>query len=272
MEENKEVEAEQPILSNIPNQNIEQDHHEKVYNLVMDDDEVSWQSIIYELINKGDINPWNVDVSLLTQKYIEEIKKLQELDFRLSGKVLLAAAFLLKIKSKRLMGEDLENLDRLFSQTEEEESLFEDDLLPQKREQEKYNLIPNTPQPRKRKVSIYDLVNALEQALDVKRRRVMASIPPTNLEIPEKRADISDMIKDIYQKIRSYFYSGAKGRLTFSQLIPDDTREGKVYTFIPLLHLTNQRKVDLEQYQHFGDIEIMLNKNKEEIDKELSAS
>ncbi|MFH2028457.1 MAG: segregation/condensation protein A, partial [Nanoarchaeota archaeon] len=55
---------------------------------------------------------------------------------------------------------------------------------------------------------------------------------------------------------------------TFSQLIPDDTREGRVYTFIPLLHLTNQRKVDLEQYQHFGDIEIML-RTKQEVDKEL---
>jgi len=148
---------------------------------------------------------------------------------------------------------------KLFSQTEEEDTgLFEEEVLSQTKE-EKYDLIPRTPQPRKRKVSIYDLVGALEKALDVKRRRVMASIPPTNVAIPTKKKDISKVIKDVYGRIKTFFYQGSKKRLTFSQLIPDDTKEGKVYTFIPLLHLTNQRKIDLEQYQHFGDIEIKRN-------------
>src|SRR3989344_5635587 len=43
-------------------------------------------------------------------------------------------------------------------------------------------LIPRTPQPRQRKVSIYDLVEALERELEVKKRRLLHSIPPLNME------------------------------------------------------------------------------------------
>ncbi|HLC96331.1 MAG TPA: ScpA family protein [Candidatus Nanoarchaeia archaeon] len=238
---------------------------EQIFSIIFDKDEITWQTIIYELINKGEIDPWDVDISVLTKRYIDMIKQLKVLDLRVSGKVLLAAALLLKIKSNRLMGADLDNLDKLFSQTEEEPSLFEEQVLRQS--EEKFDLIPKTPQTRKRKVTIYDLVGALERALDVKKRRVMASIPPTNVGIPVKTKDISQVIKEVYGRIRLFFSTGAKGRLTFSQLLSDDSKEGKVYTFIPLLHLTNQRKIDLEQYQHFGDIEILM--LEKEIEKEL---
>ena len=46
--------------------------------------------------------------------------------------------------------------------------------------------------------------------------------------------------------------------LTFTQLIPSDAKKDKVLTFIPLLHLTNQRKIDLIQEKHFSEIEIKL--------------
>ena len=44
-----------------------------------------------------------------------------------------------------------------------------------------------------------------------------------------------------------------------------------VYTFIPLLHLSNQRRIDLWQKEHFGEIEIVVNKArvKQDIDSEL---
>jgi chromatin segregation and condensation protein Rec8/ScpA/Scc1 (kleisin family) len=88
--------------------------------------------------------------------------------------------------------------------------------------------------------------------------------------IPAKKRDISEIIKDIYVKIKDFFKQNQEKRLTFSTLIPSETKEDKVFTFIPLLHLANQRKVDIEQYQHFGEIEIML-RQKIEIDKELES-
>jgi segregation and condensation protein A len=243
--------------------------HDKVLEILFDKDEITWQTIIYELIKSGEIDPWNVNISLLTQRYIETVKKLEELDFRLSGKVLLAAAILLKIKSNRLMGEDLAHLDSLFSQKEEEAEIFEEPNL-NLTEQEKAELIPRVPQPRKRKVSVYDLVNALEQALQVKRRRLMSNIPVTNVDIPKKTRNITAVITEVYNKVKIFFAQNKKNKLTFSQLIPSDSKEDKVYTFIPLLHLDNQRKIDIYQYQHFGEIGVSLRQTEQEIKKELA--
>ena len=256
-----------PILTNNPNK----EPHEQIFELLLDKDEVTWQDIMKDLVKSEQMNLWDINISSLTKKYIETIKKLKELDFRVSGKMLLAAAILLKIKSNKLVGEDIEYLDRLISEQDEEELLdFEEEIRPRQQEEMPTNLIPRTPQPRKRKVSIYDLMGALEKALEVKRRRVLKSIPPMNVEIPKKSRDISDIIKEVYGKIKVFFWEHRKDRLTFSKLIPEGaTKEDKVYTFVPLLHLTNQRKIDLFQQQHFGDIDIILKKTAEEVNKEL---
>lgn len=244
-------------------------NHEQIFELLFDKDEITWQSMLFELVRTEKMDPWDIDVSLLTQKYLEVIKKLKQFDFRISGKMLLAAAILLRIKSTRLMGEDLEQLDKLFSGEEIEDELsFEETAQFEKlTPEEKAILIPKTPQPRKRKVSIFDLVNALERALETKRRRVLQSIPPI-VEIPQKKRDITDIIKDVYGRIIAFFRR-EKGILTFSKLIPSDSKQDKVYTFIPLLHLSNQRRIDLFQEQHFGEIEI-IPRTSEAIEKELS--
>ena len=46
--------------------------------------------------------------------------------------------------------------------------------------------------------------------------------------------------------------------LNFSGLLPSDDKLDKVYTFISLLHLKNQKKIDLLQKEHFGEIDIVL--------------
>ncbi|MBR9699180.1 segregation/condensation protein A [Candidatus Woesearchaeota archaeon] len=246
----------------------EKKHHEQILDIILDKNKITWQTIIYDLVNSEQMDPWNVDVSLLTKKYIEMIKSLKEHDFRVSGKVLLAAALLLKIKSTKWIKEDIANLDALFSSAEDDM----DDLLDgleddhPEREQVDATLIPRTPQPRKRKVSVYDLVNALEKALEVKHRRVLRDIPIMDIKRPVKKKDISEVIKDIYKKIMHFFQKSE--RLTFTKLLPSTSKEDRIYTFIPLLHLTNQGKIDINQYQHFGEIEIIL---KKDLDKELKS-
>ena len=244
---------------------------EKIYKLVVDGDEVSWQSILQDLVKTEQMDPWDIDVSLLTKRYIGAIRQLKELDFRVSGKVLLAAAILLKIKSKRLVGEELMQLDRLIAGGEGDEDLLQEfeDLMENSEGEEKPSLIPRIPQPRKRKGSIYDLVGALEKALEVKQRRVEHSIPPLNVEIPKKTRDITQVIREVYGNIKSFFFRNSQKKLMFSQLVPSEKKEDKIFTFIPLLHLDHQRKVNIEQEEHFADIEITLN-NKKEIEKELS--
>ncbi|MBI5389002.1 segregation/condensation protein A [Candidatus Woesearchaeota archaeon] len=244
---------------------------EHIFNMLLKKDEITWQTIIQDLVKNEQMDPWDVDVSVLTQRFLQTLKKLKEMDFRISGKIVLASAILVKVKSVHFMDKDISYLDALFASSEEQEEDmgFDDDILPEAGAApfERPALLPRTPQPRTRKVSLQDLMQALEQALEVNRRRnlrLLASVPV--MEMPKKTVDMSQIIMKLYGNIKQYF--GANKALTFSQLVPSDSKEDKVLTFIPLLHLTNQRKINLEQKEHFGEIDIYLLKNKE-VDQEL---
>lgn len=253
------------FIYNYPNGiNMEQqlDPHDRIFNILFSKaDEITWQGIIYELVKSEQMDPWDIDVSLLTQKYIVMLKTLKEHDFRVSGKVVLAAAILLKMKSHKLVGEDLTELDKLLIGVEEQiDELGFDESSQIEKLTEIPALIPRTPQPRKRKVSIFDLVVALERALEVKKRRLLHSIPPMNLEAPKKKRDITEIIREVYFKIRTFFMKTLKEKLTFTKLLPSESKEDKVHTFIPLLHLAQQNKIELVQETPFGEIEVLLKK------------
>jgi segregation and condensation protein A len=235
---------------------------EKLYKLIVENDDISWKAILMDLVNGGEMNPWDIDIGVLTQRYIEKVKQLKETNLKVSGKVLLAAAILLKIKSRRLVGEDLNAFDQLLAASELTEQQFYDELEQELAQGEAagmhdktLELIPRLPQPRKRKVSVYDLVRALEKALEVKKRRLFNSLHDVDIVVPEKTFDITSSMHSLYGKLVGLFAKGVK-RLTFSSLVPTKIKEDKVYTFIPLLHLANERKVELNQQEHFGEIEI----------------
>jgi len=80
---------------------------DRIFSILFEQDDITWQDIIYELINSEQMDPWDIDVSLIAHKFIEAIKQLQGTDFRLSGKIILASAILLKIKSNQLLEEDI---------------------------------------------------------------------------------------------------------------------------------------------------------------------
>ena len=83
---------------------------EQIHDLLFNK-EVSWQNILYDLINTEQLIPWDIDISLLANKYLEKIQKLEEQSFFISSKVLLAAALLLRIKSEILLNEYIKSID-----------------------------------------------------------------------------------------------------------------------------------------------------------------
>lgn len=238
---------------------------DRIFSLLVEQNEISWKSIILDLIKSEQMDPWDVDVSLLTQRYIERLRNLKEQDLKVGGKVLLAASILLRIKSTRLVGDDLDEFDRLIAGSDMSQEQFYDELeqeLARGEElglKEDYELLPRLPQARRRKVSVYDLVKALDKALEVKQRRVLQSMPPP-MPLPERKFDVMGAITTLFQRIRSLF--SARKKVTFKELLTTNTRQEKVFTFIPLLHLANQQQVELDQTEPFGDINIKVSEGK----------
>lgn len=236
--------------------------HDQILDLVFKEDEISWQSMLLDLVEQEEMDPWNIDVSVISRKFLDLLIKMKELDFRITGKVVLAAALLLKLKSDRLMDEDIAALDNLINGNEELYELGEafDGMIPFEENQYEAipKIIPKTPQPRKRKISVYDLVEALEKALEVEeRRKTFEKIP--EVKVPERKKELSQVMDEIFVKVEGHYKKNSKkSSLTFNQLIPSENKEDKVYTFVPLLHLENARKVDMLQRESFGNINIDL--------------
>lgn len=238
---------------------------DRIFSLLVEQNEISWKSIIFELIKSEEMDPWDVNISLLTEKYIERLRQMKEQDLKVGGKVLLAASILLRVKSNKLVSDDLDEFDRLVAGADLSQEQFYDELeqeLARGEElglKEEFELLPRLPQARKRKVSVYDLVKALDKALEVKQRRVLHSVPPP-MVLPERKFDVTAAITNLFQRILSLF--GVRKKLSFNELLPGSSKQDKVYTFIPLLHLANQQKVELEQKEQFGDIDIRVMEGK----------
>ncbi|MEM3370315.1 MAG: ScpA family protein [Candidatus Woesearchaeota archaeon] len=240
---------------------------DRILQLLTSEDSISWRGIILNLVKSENMNPWDIDVSKITERYLETIKRLQELNFRVSGKVVLAAALLVRMKSSYLLGRDIVELDEIFASasSSEDESAVQDEFYEglegmysgAGREESIPELPPRMPQPRQRKISMYELISALQKALEVRERRILRKIPP-DIKVPEKKVDISVMIERVYSKIRDFLLGRNAKRVKFSEIVPSNKKQDKIDTFVPLLHLAYQQKVLLEQEKTFGEIEIML--------------
>ena len=94
--------------------------------------------------------------------------------------------------------------------------------------------------------------------METKKRRI-AKQRPQQIVLPTRNFDIVEVIRDIYARVRSFLQENKNQPLTFSQLLPKHARkQDKVFTFIPLLHLENQQKIETTQTEPFSEIFVKL--------------
>jgi segregation and condensation protein A len=233
---------------------------EQVQDILFSRD-IDWQEIIYDLINTEQLDPWDVDIVILTDRFLERIEKYEELDFFISSKVLLAASLLLRIKSEFLLNKYVKSIDEiLFGKKEKRKIELErielDEDIP--------FLIPKTPMPRFRKVSLKELIESLNKAILTENRRIKKEIlnknalRETGISLPKRKFNITDKLKEISEKIISYFDKNKGQKKISYTLLVGDNKEDKISAFFPLLQLENNKKVWLEQEKHFGEIHIWI--------------
>ena len=222
--------------------------------------EIGWQEIIYDLINTEQLDPWEIDIVVLSDKYLERIKELEEAEFFISSKVLLAAALLLRIKSEILLNKYIKSIDKiLFGKKEETKYPMErielDEEIPE--------LIPRTPIPRLKKVTLQELIESLSKAIHTENRRIKKviinknALRETGFSLPKRKFNIKNKIKELYDKLLKYFKEEEKKKISYTDFVGED-REERMISFFPLLYLENQQKVWLEQNAHFEEIYIWL--------------
>lgn len=231
---------------------------EQIHGLLFSD-KLSWQAIIYDLIASEQLDPWDIDLALLSNKFLEKVRSLEEANFFISSKVLFAASLLLRIKAEILLERDIQSLDDILFGKKEEKKYTQERI---ELDEEIPGLIPRTPLPRFKKVTLQELMAALGKAIKTETRRIKKVVVAkqmdweTSLSLPKKKINIQDQIKSIYARLQDIF-SKKETRLAFSELAGIDPEE-RISTFIPLLHLDTQQKIWLEQEGHLEEIWILL--------------
>lgn len=223
--------------------------------------EVSWQAIIYELVNTEQLDPWDIDLALLSNKYLTKIRELEEANFIVSSKVLLAASILLRLKSELLLHKYIKSIDEILFGRKEETHSVERMAL----EGSVPALFPKTPLPRYKKVSLQELMQALEKAISTETRRIRREVIRVQQEksaeivLPKNSINVKDRIKMVYSKIVETFRT-KQDKMSYTD-IAGNKKEERIACFLPVLHLDNQQKLFLEQESHFSEIWIWMYKH-----------
>ena len=210
----------------------------------------TWRELLLELVHSNQLNPWDIDIVVLADKYVEKVREIATIDLRLPANVILASALLLRFKSDALSLEE----SRI------EDVRFEEDLGPRQLIAEEIPaLVTRLNKPRERKITLQELMHAVEELVGDDKAMQTLLPAPKILELQLPKEDLHELIKRVYALANEL--KDEKNQLVFSAILdPAKLREHAGHhistRLMPVLHLVQEGKVDISQEKAFTDITI----------------
>ncbi len=237
-------------------------------NKIMDfiTSEYSWEQVIYKIVAWEGLDPWNLDLVKLSDSFADYIARLKEIDFKIPAKYVIISAVLLRMKSDHLqyLGDLVEDnfaMDVVEDDLEGHiESGAEDDdeegLLPETNGINGFHVSPITVPPKRqprRKLVVSDLVSALRRVMKADSRRELKSRRRRE-KIDIRDDNITHRISMLYHKINDILGRINKEEVEFSKLVDRWERQEVVNTFLPLVFLDHERRINATQNEMFKEI------------------
>ena len=201
-----------------------------------------WEDVLLGLTS--DMDPWDIDLVVLAERFMDYVRKTKEGDLRIPAKVILTAAILYRMKVDSITAaEEIQKAEILEISGESSEK---DDV-----DASGIKIPPiSVPLLRKTqgKVSLDELINALDRAMTIKNRRDAREV----FQIELKGEDITESIEGLFEKICDRIC--VDKILKFSSFLDKSDRKDVLRSFNSLLHLSNQERVFIDQPEMFGEI------------------
>jgi len=231
--------------------------------------------LLLHLINRLEIDIYDIPMAELTQQYIDHIHAMQVLDLNDASEYLVMAATLLAIKSRMLLPIHEGELDETEFQIDGPDP--REELVQRLIEYKKYKeaaqdlqeLETGRAQVFTRAPSdlsgyapveqlaffdlngnVYDMLGAFQKML---RRKKLKK--PLSTRIARQELSIKDQMFAVVDTLRT-----AGGRVLFSKLFPYEDRTTLIVTFLSILELMKRQIVHVEQEQNFEDLTVILQK------------
>ena len=202
--------------------------------------------ILLELVRNNKLDPWDIDIEKLTKVFLQRIQEMRELDLRVSGRTLLSAAILLRMKSRRLAG---------ISEDAQDDAELDEDLDLDLPDLGAITMMQLTP----RKITLDELIGALQDALSEPpppKPKIRGKPKPFIPTLDGFYVNIEEKLGEFHQRIAGFVPDGEIIGLT--DLLQEDTRIEFVRTLLLSLFLGKDGKIDLWQEEPFGEIFITL--------------
>ena len=244
----------------------------KKYSIKIDNFEGPLDLLCY-LIDKNKMNIYDVNLTEITNQYIEYLNAMEEMNLEIASEFIVMASTLLYLKSKNLLPK----------QEEEEEEITEEELIRRITEYKKFKEISKV---LKERYEIYankfykgpEEIKLPKQKLEkdygpekipeiyqtlIERNRVKINRNAKNIEkiaLVDKYT-VADKVKEMYKVLAK------QKKFVFNKLFPIKKHEKQevVTAFSGLLELSRRNKVLTSQEEIFGDITVEEKEKIEEV-------
>jgi segregation and condensation protein A len=228
--------------------------------------------ILAQMAEHGEIDPWNIDLVEVTDRFLAELERRHELDLRISGRTLFYSSVLLRMKSEYLDASQERDDDDDDNELPDEETFAENVLTERafgqiemlEREIERRIKRKDV---RKRPITLYDLITQLKFAEVVEKRRLRRKVvsaenetfsEPDAVDVVSIAHDeaYDAMAQRIYAIVRDHPDAREPG-VSLHELV--SALHWPLYqVYIPCLFLMLDGLVNLEQDECFGDLWVMI--------------
>jgi len=229
--------------------------------------------ILVGLAERGEIDPWNINIIEVTDRFLSELKRRQQLNLQVSGRTLFYASTLLRMKSEQLEvveaaedegdGEDLFGED--FGAGTDEEIDFGGRLGPIERLEHEIQRRLDRKSMRKSPITLFELITELKNIeKEERRRRRMAD---GHADLADALIDADDVVSIAHEEgfqessmVRlAEYLEGLEidEEMTLAELC-EKMEWGIPEVYIPLLFLALDGRCSLRQEEFFGDIFVQI--------------
>ena len=228
--------------------------------------------ILVGLAERGEIDPWNINIIEVTDRFLSELERCRQLNLQVSGRTLFYAATLLRMKSEHLeLSSDSEESDgdgndefygENFDVALDNEIDYQGRLGPIERLEQEIQRRLDRKNMRKSPVTLFELIIELKNLEKEERRRRRISEAGDDLLIYAE--DVVGIAHDEgYQESAMTVLEecldciSIEEEMTLAQIC-QKLGWGMPEVYIPLLFLAHEGRCLLRQEEFFGDVYVQI--------------
>lgn len=228
--------------------------------------------ILVGLAERGEIDPWNINIIEVTDRFLSELERCRQLNLQVSGRTLFYAATLLRMKSEHLElssdseesgGDDDDGFyGENFDVALDNEIDYQGRLGPIERLEQEIQRRLDRKNMRKSPVTLFELIIELKNLEKEERRRRRISETGDDLLIYAE--DVVGIAHDEgYQESAMTVLEGCldcisiEDEMTLAQIC-ENLGWGMPEVYIPLLFLAHEGRCSLRQEEFFGDVYVQI--------------